>query len=344
MASRKQPIILEQQPRAISPQIDIQTELVRATIYMTQQKFGSSKRAAEAGQLSLLDTFQEPAEASEEKAEIEVIGLDLSESENRAIHALQVLLERTDYQGNLPGQEIDSLPWKWHGLLPRLAITYTDFFEAYQLQRQGDQYQGREREIALEALQSLEQLRTVYYKRRRWTGQGKNRKEVYDIIKVTRPLISLVRGWQGLTEEEASRVQAGQDHIAGRTTKLIIEFSPLWVDGIDSFYLLKPVTLYSEIQQLMAGKRPSRAIALFIEWLLTLNRSPYKIGRELLAEKLRLDYLIRQRHVGRLEKYLAEAFKIAKELGYLLSYQEEASGMLVFELNPERCKRLNQEE
>ena len=329
---------LTQQPRAITPEIALQPELIRAGMYLTLQKFGSSKRDEEAGQLSLLEPGLDLAELAEQP-ELEVIGLDLSVSEDRALQALQILLEKTDYRGNLPSQETDSLIWKWRGSLPRLALTYTDYFEAYQLQKQGDQYQGREREIALEALESLERPRTVFYKRKRWSGSGKARKAVYDVVKATKPLISITKGWQDLSEEEAERVLAGQEHIAGRTTRLLIEFSPLWVDGIDSFYFLKPVTFHTEIQQLLGSRRYSKAVPLFIEWLLTLNTPIARIGKKLLAEKLRLDYLLKQGHTGKLDKYLTEAFETAKALGYLLSY-EEASGMLIFKLNAERCQRI----
>jgi hypothetical protein len=54
--------------------------------------------------------------------------------------------------------------------------------------------------------------------------------------------------------------------------RLIIVISPLLVDQIETFYLLKPVTLHAEIRQLHGSKRTSRAVSLFIEWLLTKNR------------------------------------------------------------------------
>lgn len=330
----------QDQPRSLSPEIAVQPELVRAGMYLTLQKFGHGKRDEEARQLTLFEAGQAAPQQAAEPA-MDVIGLDLSVSEDRALHALQVLLDRTGYQGNLPGQEIDSAAWSWRGVLPRLAITYTDFFEAFQLQRMGDgSFYGHQADQALEALASLQQARTIYYKRKRWTGTGKARRAVYDVIKTVRPLISVDKGWQALTEEEASRVLAGQEEIEGRTTRLVIEFSPLWIDGIESFYLLKPVALHAEIQQILGSKRISKAVSLFIEWLLTLSISPLRISKELLAERLRLDYLLKQRKRTEVDKRLSEAFETARELGFLLSYQEEASGMLLLELNPERCQRL----
>ena len=85
-------------------------------------------------------------------------------------------------------------------------LLYSDYFEAYGLKRMGDgSYHGHEADIALEALETLQKSRTVYYRRKRWTGEGKARRLVYDVIKTTRPLISITKGWQGLSREEASQ-------------------------------------------------------------------------------------------------------------------------------------------
>jgi len=336
MAKQTEQAPLAQQPRAITPEIALKPETIRAGIRITLQKFGDHKRDEQAGQLSLLD-----ASLEQERQEIEVTGLDLSATEDQAFHALQVLLDKTDYAGNLPAEEIESEEWKWTGRLPRLAITHSDFFEAYGLSRMGDgSFYGHQAEIALAALESLQKSRSVYYTRKRYVGEGKARRPVYEVIKTAKPLISISKGWQNLTEAERDQVLAGQENIAGRTTRLLIEFSPLWTDGIESFYFLKPAALHSEIRQLLGSRRHSKAVPLFIEWLLTKNSSPIRIHKEKLAERLRLDYLLKQRHIGKLEKYLTEAFETAKELDFLISWQEEASGMLSFDLNPERCHRL----
>jgi len=329
------------QPRSLTPDVAAKPELIKAGMYLQLQKFGSRERAEQARQQPSLFAADGQQPGPADGQEIEIIGLNLSASDNRGVHALQVLLDRTGYQGNLPSVEIYSEAYLWQGSLPRLATTLSDYFESYGLKRMGDgSYYGHEAEIALEALDSLQKPRTVYYKRKRWIGEGKARKAVLDVIKTTRPLISITKGWQGLSQEEASRVLAGQEDIPGRATRLVIEFSPLWVDGIENFYLLKPAKLYEEIQGHLGARRISKAVSLFIDWLLTLNRTPFTIGKELLAEKLHLDYLIKQRKRTEVDTRLQEAFQTAKELGFLLAYREEPAGMMFFELNPERCSRI----
>lgn len=324
-----------QQPRAITSDSLAIQPYFRGSMFAELQKFPNKEKTR---QLILGET-----DIQELDNIVETYGLDLTVSEDRALHAIQVLLDRTDYQGNIPGEEIYSTAFKYQGFLPRLSITYAQYYEAYGIQRAKDnRYHGAQAEEALQALRSLTKTRIICYKRRRWEGKGKSKELKTDIIRVTLPLIQLTEGFVGLDEEEAAQVLAGQELPQKRQTRLVIEVSPLLVDQIDSFYLLKPTALHNEIKQLLGAKRISRAVSLFIEWLLTKNSRTVRIPRGDLAERLRLDYLIDQRHQERLDSRLQEAFQTAKGLGYLLDYQEEPTGLLVFTLNPVRCKRIEQ--
>jgi hypothetical protein len=318
------------QPRILSPEELAIQPYFRGSMYAELQKF---KNVDHDRQLILGEDLLED--------QIEASGLDLTETEDRALHAIQVLLDKTDYKGNIPGEMRQITADKWDGYLPRLSISYSDYYEAYGLQRTGGKrYHGAQAEDALQALKSLAQTRRIAYKRRRWTGNGKAMRVVYDVIRVTRPLISFIEAFKDLEETEAEQVIAGQDLPEKRQTRLIIDISPLLVDQIDTFYLLKPVTLHAEIRQLHGSKRTSRAVSLFIEWLLTKNFQEVKVNKKVLAERLRLDYLIKQRHQDKLEIRIQEALQTAKKLRYLLDYREEPSGLLVLTLNPERIKRI----
>jgi AraC-like DNA-binding protein len=321
----------EQQPRALSPEVGLQPVLYKAGMYAQLQQFGSSERDRQL----LLWPAEDPPET-----EVTVSGLDLTVSEAKALQAVQILLDRTDYQGNKPGQQIHSQAFQWEGTPPRLAITHREYFEAYGLEEIGGRYQGHQVQEALEALKSLAATpRTIYYKRRHWRGK----KQLFDIVRAKSPLIKLTEltAYKDLEQEEAEEVEAGQE-VAGkiRATGLLIEASPLLVDSIADFYLLKPSTLHKEIQQLHGSKRISRTLSLFIEWLLTKNAAIVKIDRNKLIDRLRLTSYIQRRHKEIAEARLQEAFQTAKELGYLLGWREEPIGMLLFELNSERCSRV----
>lgn len=338
MAKDKQPETTQQpeQPRAISSELAVQPATIRAGMYAELQKFGDWKGAR---QMLLSETMG--ADLAQDSA-IQVTGLDLSVSELKALHAIQILFDRTGYNGNVPGREVDLWDsWKWRGTLPSISITYSEYYEAYPgLQRQADgRYRGLQAEEALRALESLTEPRRVVYERKRWEGPKGKRRQVSDIIVRKTSLFSLWKGYKDLEQDEAAQVRAGQG-VSQRVTRLVIEAGPLLMDGIEDFYLLKPSSLYEEIKEILGSKRHSPAVPLFIEWLLTLNIPQIPIGKEKLAYKLRLDYLIEQRKRSLLDKRLQEAIDTALKMRVLLDYEEDALGVYRFTLNPECCSRL----
>lgn len=322
----------EVQPRAISP--DSSLVRYKGSMQLELQKFGDTTRGAR--QMLLSEAFGGDLA---QDAPVEVTGLDLSETEDRAISAIQILAAGTDYKGNRPGGQQAGEEWKWPGTLPRLAITYSDYFEAYGLQRRerGDYY-DRQATEAIAALKSLTRPRRIVYKRKRWDGQGKKRKPVFDLIVATKPLISILEGYKGLEQEEAAQVEAGQT-LHHRTTMLVIDVGPLLVDGLADYFLLKPISLHQEIRAHLGSRPIARAVSLFIEWLLTLDLPEIAISRDKLAMKLRLDSLIQERKRSRIQERLLEAIQTAQELGYLLKWEEDAFGIYHFTLNPEKMGR-----
>lgn len=271
---------------------------------------------------------------------VQIYGLDLTVSEDKALSAIQILLDRTNYEGNLPGEIVQASGWKYDGYIPRLSMTFSEYYEAYGLAKTRGQYQGKQATEALQALRSLAETKRICYKRQRREGKGKKSRLVYDVIRVTKPLVSFAEGYYDLKEEEAEQVISGQDLPLKRQTKMVIEVSPLLIDQIDSFHLLKPTALHKEIQALQPGKRIGRHVSLFIEWLLTKNTATVKIQKRRLAELIWLSTLIEQRKPTLLNTRIHEALQTAKELGYLLDYREEATGLLILSLSPERIKRI----
>lgn len=306
----------------------------KAGMRVELQKFGYKEEVRQLllGEDSdLLDTEQK----------VEVYGLDLSDPEERALDAIQKLLDKTSYKGNIPGEERQITSFKWQGYIPRLSTTYTEYYEAYGLSPAGDgRYHGAQAQEALLALKSLAKDRTVCYKRDKWIGSGKDRRQSTDIIRATAPLITILEGFRDLDAKEAETVLSGGDLPQKRQTILLIESSALLVDQIDTFYLLKPTALHAEIRALAPGKRISKTVKLFIYWLLTKNKQKQHPSKTSLARILRLDYLIDQRKPTLLDKKIREALEGALKLGFLLDYEETPTGLVELTLNPERCKRI----
>jgi len=272
-------------------------------------------------------------------------GLDLTKPQARALDAIQKLLDATDYQGNMEGEERHSIDFKWQGYIPTLSFTPTEFYQAYGLEPAGDgRYHGSLAQEALEGLKSLMIARyRLVYDRTVYKGGKKS----IEAIRVTAPIISSVgEAFQDITEEELEQVKAGQELSERRNTKIIITPSPILLDRIhESWYLLKPASFFTEIQELYPGKRYPDEVWLFLNWLLTWNKKEVRINKKNLAVILRMDSLIRNRRKADIDKRIAEALDVAMKLEYLLSYEIQPIGShgeyrIDMKLNPERIKRI----
>jgi hypothetical protein len=272
-------------------------------------------------------------------------GLDLTKPQARALDAIQKLLDATDYQGNMEGEELHSIDFKWQGYIPTLSFTPTEFYQAYGLEPAGDgRYHGSLAQEAIEGLKSLMIARyRLVYDRTVYKGGKKS----IEAIRVTAPIISSVgEAFQDITEEELELVKAGQELSERRNTKIIITPSPILLDRIhESWYLLKPASFFTEIQELYPGKRYPDEVWLFLNWLLTWNKKEVRINKKNLAVILRMDSLIRNRRKADIDKRIAEALDVAMKLEYLLSYEIQPIGShgeyrIDMKLNPERIKRI----
>ncbi len=314
--------------------------MVKTSLYLEQQKFKDTKRTR---QLTLRETGLDGRELEEA---VEASGLDLSVSEQTALHALGMLWSRTGYQGNRPGQELEMVEsFKWSGVLPVLSFTRSEFFEAYGLERKRDgSYHGHQVEEALKALRSLlTDRRRLCFTRTTWSGKGQSRKAKREAVVYTAPLATIRETYRDLSEEEQQALHQGED-IPRRSTSIEVILGPMFVDGLDHFYSLKPAAMLKELQAARRPKRVRKVDILFLNWLQTWNKPEVSIAKDKLLERLRLDGYIKRRRRKEAEVILQEVIDTALQLGYLLSYQEKpgqwSEPVLHFRLNPERIGRL----
>lgn len=327
----------EQQPRIISSDGTSEQAVqpyFRASMHTEQLKHGIE---AKGRQLILGEDI--------DSLETVSYGLDLSENQDRALHAIQKLLAASNFQGD--GQiALNSADFKiYDSYLPYLSMSWTDYYQAYGLEPAGDgRYHGAQAKQAREALESLTEMRWMRYKKR--SGKYEDGKPLYDLITVKKPLIQLelIDSYHDITEEDIQKILSGDkltdDKEDRRVTRILLLPSPILVDEIDRYYLLKPSGLHEEIKALYPGRRISRYNSLFIELLLYVDIAVWRIGKETLARKLNMDTLIENRQKSRIDKRIQEALETAKELDFLLDYEEDATGLLTLRLNPERCSRV----
>lgn len=322
-------------PSIFKPSGDYDKRTYRAGIYAENQKFSKEeyslnpKRMSEIKQLVLGETASTVEETKEFKPQD--LGLDFNKSQDKAFNALQKLLDETDYKGNL---DPDLYYEENHPVytdiynniylydLPLLLINWTDFYKAYGLEKnKSNKYSGKQVKQAREALKSLADGWTIYYKRK--NNNGKN-----DVIAFTEPLIKIVEGYKNI------------DGLESNTGKILIKFSPLFIDRIDTFYLYKPKFLHNEIKK-AAGGRYSKYHVRLIQWLIKLNYSP-KIDKKKLAYKLRMHSDINARNWKRIDERITKGLEIAQKLNFILDYEKNYNNypdLLWIKLNPERCTK-----
>jgi len=277
---------------------------------------------------------------------VEVSGLDLSIPESRARHAVQLLLSQTEHKGNEPGRPMEAESFKWSGILPVLTFTRSAFFEAYGLSRKGDgSYYGHQAEEALKALHSLLTTpRHICYTRTTWSGDGKDRKARREAVVYHGSLGTIAEPFRDLTEEEQDALQRGED-VPRRSTGLTVIFGPAFVDGLDTFYVLKPASGYKELlAALPEGKRVSPAHYNFADWLQLQDQAEVDISTDKLLKRLWLDRYLKQRKRSKALDILREVLDTAVRSGSLLSYEERTGQLgqevLHLQLNPEKIGKL----
>lgn len=336
--SSRAPAFLEgEQPRAISS-TDTQAvqDYFRASMHTEQQKFNIGDKSR---QLIL----------GEDIGSLEAIsyGLELTESQERALDAIQKLLDATNYMGD--GQiPFNSADFKiYNSFLPYLSMSWTDYYQTYGLEPAGDgNYHGAQVKQAREALESLTEMFWMSYKKLSGNFDKQSGKPLYDLITVKKPLIQLqyLDSYHDITEEDIQKILSGQKLTEAkenrRITRLLLLPSPILIDEIESFYLLKPARLHEEIKALFPGKRIKKYNWLLIKLLLMVDIAVWKIGKETLAKQLNMDSWIESRQKARIDESIQEALETAKELDFLLDYEEEPTGLLILRLNPERCSRV----
>ncbi len=313
------------QPRDMSLE-EKKPETYRAGLHLELQKFPDSRRDKKRDRQLLLFDTGEPGVIQR----LPATGLNLSVPEDRALSAIQKLLDKTDYKGQ-EQKEIDSEGFQYRGTLPVLVTTYTEYLEAYGLKKHGGSYGGAEAVLAIEALDSLAKVdRYIYYERKRPDGK-------YDIIRKSCPLIMLIKftGWRGLTEEERSQPP---EEKAARGFSVTV--SPPFVEQLNTFFVRKPVSLHEDIKQVTGGRLP-RATLQLLNWLLTCDLLTVKIDESRLFEKLGLSADIEARHKTRAETKLQEAMNTAYTLNYLTEpASQDGTGVYTLHLNSERCSRV----
>ena len=321
-------------PRALTPATPItEPSLYKAPMHLERQKFIQPRAIS---QLYFKEVGQEP-----DPVTVKTFGLDLDVGQARALAAVQILLHDTGFRGHESTEAEYRPTYKTKHSLPILRVTPSEFYEAYGLGKvsTGDtktEYPGRMRQEALDDLLSLNKPRRIIYEKKRREGQ----RELSDIVITPESkLVDVHLVYEGLDQAEAEAVKAGAP-TTSRLSGIVITCGIPLIDQADRYYVLKQRDLFKQIALFYPGTRQPRGASLLVEYLWTLDKSPFEIGKETLARTIGLGPRIDRRHrreaLTDLETYLDHA----KALGFLLDYSQNSFGNYVLELNPETCFRV----
>jgi hypothetical protein len=284
----------------------MRSEHIRVTMHSTLQKIG---RRPDPKALALSDQLQDPNLPGEAAANhIKVIGLPLTYAQERALHAVQILFDETDYEGNAPPRKMNrSQRYHFDGKLPVLEVKTADFLRAYGVKvsrtARGIEF-GSARRIALGALRDLagERYLLAYEKARRPGSEKKVR------VEAVAPLLMI--DWSN----------------GGRRIRIVP--NPVLVDQVESFFALMPRELFELVPDKDAAK------IRFLEFLIVQAEMKRRTGRgkdvpdihirltsEAIAWNLRLDKMIRGRKKTALREKLKELYEFGVKVGYLESFE-----------------------
>lgn len=340
--------------------IDNSNRLIKVSKPAELQKFGKKPSLKN---YSLFDSALEQSDEETRKLldqnQIYVVGVDNTIAQNKALFAIQKLLDATGYKGNVKGNTLtgDDNSFKFSGYLPKIRFTPGQYLEAfgvgkYKTNRGKYEYFSNERSEAFKALRDLMEKRYFFYYTKRYVKDGK---ELFDVIKTVRNLIEIREGYEALEKYEKDILISGEANnaIEEKLTHITVEPCPILVEEINSQFYLKPANFYQEIK-LLVGKT-SKYVPLFIEYLITkTHKKEYRtkdtdwileLNYETIAYNLRMDKLIESRQAKRVKNELEKCYKIAKQLGYLIDYKTIMGSTMELEqliLNPQKFKRVNE--
>lgn len=334
---------------------------VKASMYLEHQKFATSK------QLTFDDYIQDQALKERAKETVEVMGIDVTSSTEKAIHAIQKMLTETNYKGNTTGDHIQTTGrgFNFTGYLPALEFTKSQYFEAYGVNKvitdRGTlEYSGYERKEAIDALMNLATKPCLFvYIKEKWVEIGSNRKngkprkeKRYDRVETISPLIQIKWGWEDLTQKESETVSKRETtESTEKKFTMAITPAPVMVEDIHNYFVLKPADLYTEIS--LKFPKSSKFTYRFIDWLIMTaeekarhrDKESIKINYQSLGRTLRMDSYINSRNWKGLRKTLTSCYDVAIKLEYLQSYNIDVQGKNIdrydeFMLNLEKFERL----
>lgn len=322
--------------------------IVKAGLHLEQQKLGKIPTEEK----SIIEEFREIEDIEKITLGTDTTGIDLTVSQAKALHAIQAILSKRNYRGYEEEEiKVYSSPVEGSKNYTAIKVKFkaTEYLDLYGVTKKRTkrgymEYNRNERDEALKALRELHEVyHPIFYKRHYRTEKGEER---VDKVKLVKPLITIIEGYRGLTKSEDSLTDSGEE--VEKKLEFVIIPSPIVVDQIDTYFVLKHSSYLEEIKNAVSKKKSSKFVYRFIDYLIAVaelkrrrKKEPViKINYEKLAYKLKMEALIKSRQHKRVKKTLSKCYKIALRLGYLKEEVRTVKGVTneyeLIILNPDK--------
>jgi len=286
-------------------------------------------------QPSLFDTLsQETIDKITNKNEVETIveGIKLSIAEDKLLTALLNLNHKKSnvkinkenlpaepdkyYRGNMATVIVTFGNREIH--TPTLRITPHEFFTEVTGTKD---YSGEEIKYYNGILKSLESKNyLIKYKRQRKIKTNGKTNTVIDRVEEYLPLIKIIKYYEGLSKEEDEQLDHNENTpLSNIKGEIIIKFSPLFVDQIDTKFILYPTDINKRTEIASGGShKVTTAIIKLRDYLMrSLSNKNYSVtlDKENLPYILGLDKYIQESRKKLIDQRVKESIQAVITLG-----------------------------
>ena len=261
---------------------------------------------------------------------IRKFGVNLTDTQLKVLEGLLIGFSQTGYKGNITSQKKSDISrekfsgklpdtYKYIEEIPRLKATQSQILEWAGINKSSIASKMR----ALEALRELGTIQfCFYYDRLSFSDNGIPNREANGKWKKEQVIsVDTLFTIKEIEQKESEIISYYE-----------ITPSSIFIDQIDGFFILIPYKWRDEVRQITGNKKISSYIFLFLIFL----RYQYELKRrffsnndllqlkwspEEIAIAIKMPESIYKRKKKRMNKVLDDAYSIAKQLGYLSSYE-----------------------
>ncbi len=305
-------------------------------------------------QLSFYDALSSSAkeQIEEFKYEIKAEGIALTPPQNRFMTALNKLLyaksENRDpnskeyYAGNAESLPVQDQDYGRSGerSAPVIQIIPAELYKSY---LDSDQYSGADIKYIRNLMLELEKKKfLICYDRKRHVKKNGKIERRTDRIEKFESLIQIINYIPDLTDKELEQLNENKRKVAEKKGSYIIAINPILIDQIATKYVEYPADIEKRTVIAAGGhkKVTESDISLRDYMLRELSAKRYscEINEAKLPYILRLDGYIRNRKKKIIQKRIANAISVSKNLGLIqhveIEIGKQGQSKYIFSLNP----------